>query len=106
MTAHQGSKNVDYYATFDNYQVALQASYRAGAEAQGRQGALQHELLCGRSTTTTPLHNGAMSVPALHRQRQAGGAASRWAWTRSDRADRAVVQARMDNLLSAYYEGP
>ena len=39
--------NVDYYATFDNFQVGILAGAvdRAGAGTEGRQGAIQHRIV-------------------------------------------------------------
>ena len=83
--------NVDYYATFDNFQVGvLQAqSIEAGAGTEGRQGPVQHRTvrrLARRQQRLLLLQRFDVGAAALHRQRQARGRrASRWAWTRSRR---------------------
>ncbi len=106
----KGTKNVDCYATFDNFQVGvLQA--RAIVDklglAQGK-GPFNIELFGGSPDDNNAyfFYDGAMSVlkPYLDsgklvvRSKQLGIAkvgTLRW--------DGAVAQARMDNLLSAYY---
>lgn len=106
----KGSKNVDYYATFDNFQVGvLQANSivdKLGLK-QGK-GPFNIELFGGSPDDNNAFffYNGAMSVlqPYLDsgklvvRSKQMGMnkvGTLRW--------DGAVAQARMDNLLSAYY---
>ena len=105
-----GSPNVDYYATFDNFQVGvLQAKSivdTASASTQGKKGPFNIELFGGSPDDNNAFffYNGAMSVlQPLDRQGQAGRpVASRWAWTRSRpcAGTRAIAQARMENLLS------
>ena len=106
----RGSKNVDYYATFDNFQVGV---LQAGAIVdklglkQGK-GPFNIELFGGSPDDNNAFffYDGAMSVlkPYLDsgklvvRSKQMGMqkvGTLRW--------DGAVAQARMDNLLSAYY---
>ena len=106
----RGSKNVDYYATFDNFQVGvLQATSivdKLGLK-QGK-GPFNIELFGGSPEDNNAFffYDGAMSVlkPYLDsgklvvRSKQLGMdkvGTLRW--------DGAVAQARMDNLLSAYY---
>ncbi|PZP95020.1 MAG: sugar ABC transporter substrate-binding protein [Variovorax paradoxus] len=106
----KGSKNVDYYATFDNFQVGvLQASSIVDALGlkQGK-GPFNIELFGGSPDDNNAFffYDGAMSVlkPYLDsgklvvRSKQLGMdkvGTLRW--------DGAVAQARMDNLLSAFY---
>ncbi len=106
----KGSKNVDNYATFDNFQVGvLQASSivdKLGLK-QGK-GPFNIELFGGSPDDNNAFffYDGAMSVlkPYLDsgklvvRSKQLGMnkvGTLRW--------DGSVAQARMDNLLSAYY---
>lgn len=106
----RGSKNVDYYATFDNFQVGvLQANSivdKLGLK-QGK-GPFNIELFGGSPDDNNAyfFYNGAMSVlkpymdngKLVVRSKQMGMdkvGTLRW--------DGAVAQARMDNLLSAYY---
>ena len=106
----RGSKNVDYYTTFDNFQVGvLQASSivdKLGLK-QGK-GPFNIELFGGSPDDNNAFffYDGAMSVlkpyidsgKLVVRSKQMGMqkvGTLRW--------DGAVAQARMDNLLSAYY---
>src|SRR6478736_10254451 len=106
----RGSKNVDYYATFDNFQVGvLQANSivdKLGLK-QGK-GPYNIELFGGSPDDNNAFffYDGAMSVlkpyidkgKLVVRSKQMGMdkvATLRW--------DGATAQARMDNLLSAYY---
>lgn len=104
------SKNVDYYATFDNFQVGvLQAGTLVDAlKLKEGKGPFNIELFGGSPDDNNAFffYNGAMSVldPYLKsgklvvRSKQMGMdkvGTLRW--------DGAVAQARMDNLLSAYY---
>jgi putative multiple sugar transport system substrate-binding protein len=106
----RNSPNVDYYATFDNFQVGvLQASYieKALGLKEGK-GPFNIELFGGSPDDNNAFffYNGAMSVldpyiksgKLVVRSKQMGMdkvGTLRW--------DGAVAQARMDNLLSAYY---
>ena len=70
--------NLDYYATFDNFQVGvLQAqSIEAGAGAEGRQGPVQHRAvrrLARRQQRLLLLQRLDVGAAALYRQRQARG---------------------------------
>ena len=106
----RGSKNVSYYTTFDNFQVGvLQAGSivdKLGLK-QGK-GPFNIELFGGSPDDNNAFffYNGAMSVldpyiksgKLVVRSKQMGMdkvGTLRW--------DGAVAQARMDNLLSAYY---
>ena len=107
----RGSANVDYYATFDNFQVGvLQATsivHGLGIDA-GKTGPFNIELFGGSADDNNAFffYNGALSVlqPLIDKgtlviqSKQAGMdkvATLRW--------DAATAQARMDNLLSAFY---
>lgn len=106
----RGSKNVDYYATFDNFQVGvLQANSivdKLGLK-QGK-GPYNIELFGGSPDDNNAFffYDGAMSVlkpyidsgKLVVRSKQMGMdkvGTLRW--------DGAVAQSRMDNLLSAFY---
>ncbi|CAN7240221.1 multiple monosaccharide ABC transporter substrate-binding protein [Variovorax paradoxus] len=106
----KGSKNVDYYATFDNFQVGvLQAqSIESALGLKSGKGPFNIELFGGSPDDNNAFffYNGAMSVlepyiksgKLVVRSKQMGMdkvGTLRW--------DGAVAQARMDNLLSAYY---
>ena len=108
----KGSKNVDYYATFDNFQVGvLQASsIVSNLKLASAKGPFNIELFGGSADDNNAFffYNGAMSVlqpyidsgKLVVKSKQLGMdkvATLRW--------DGAVAQARMDNLLSAYYAG-
>ena len=106
----RGTKNVDYYATFDNFQVGvLQANSivdKLGLK-QGK-GPFNLEVFAGSPDDNNAgfFYDGAMSVlkPYLDsgklviRSKQTGAmkvGILRW--------DGSVAQSRMDNLLSAFY---
>ena len=106
-----GSPNVDYYATFDNFQVGvLQASsivHGLGLDA-GKPGPFNIELFGGSADDNNAFffYDGAMSVlqPLIDsgklvvQSKQTGMdkvATLRW--------DAATAQTRMDNILSAFY---
>ena len=106
----KGSKNVDYYATFDNFQVGvLQAgSIVDKLGLKSGKGPFNIELFGGSPDDNNAFffYDGAISVlkpyidsgKLVVRSKQLGMAkvgTLRW--------DGAVAQARMDNLLSAYY---
>jgi len=106
----RNTKNLDYYATFDNYQVGvLQAGYIEKAlDLKGGKGPFNIELFGGSADDNNAFffYNGAMSVlkpyidkgKLVVRSKQMGMdkvATLRW--------DGATAQSRMDNLLSAYY---
>jgi putative multiple sugar transport system substrate-binding protein len=106
-----GSPHVDYYATFDNFQVGvLQAKsilHGLGVDA-GKKGPFNIELFGGSADDNNAFffYDGAMSVlkPLIDngtlvvQSKQMGMdkvATLRW--------DAATAQSRMDNILSAYY---
>ena len=106
-----GSPNVDYYATFDNFQVGVQQAttivHGLGIDA-GKKGPFNIELFGGSADDNNAFffYDGAMSVlkPLIDagtlvvQSKQMGMdkvATLRW--------DAATAQARMDNLLSANY---
>ena len=105
-----GSKNVDYYTTFDNFQVGvLQAqSLEKALHLKEGKGPFNIELFGGSADDNNAFffYDGAMSVlqPYIDKgklvvqSKQTGmNKVSTLRW------DGAVAQARMDNLLSAYY---
>jgi putative multiple sugar transport system substrate-binding protein len=104
------TKNVDYYATFNNFEVGvLQAGTLVDAlKLKDGKGPFNIELFGGSPDDTNAFYfyDGAMSVlkpyidsgKLVVRSKQMGMdkvGTLRW--------DGAVAQARMDNLLSAYY---
>jgi putative multiple sugar transport system substrate-binding protein len=106
----KGSANVDYYATFDNFQVGvIQANSLVKAlKLPGAKGPFNIELFGGSPDDNNAFffYDGAMSVlkpyidkgQLVVKSKQMGMdkvGTLRW--------DGAVAQARMDNLLSAYY---
>ena len=106
----KGSKNVDYYATFDNFQVGvLQGGYIEKAlNLKAGKGPFNIELFGGSPDDNNAFffYDGAMSVlkpyidsgKLVVRSKQMGmDKVSTLRW------DGAVAQARMDNLLSAFY---
>src|SRR5438105_3901914 len=106
----RNSKNVDYYSTFDNFQVGvLQAGYIEQAlNLKTAKGPFNIELFGGSPDDNNAFffYNGAMSVlkpyidsgKLVVRSKQMGmDKVSTLRW------DGAVAQSRMDNLLSAYY---
>jgi len=106
----RNSPNVDYYATFDNFQVGvLQAGYieKALGLKEGK-GPFNIELFGGSPDDNNAFffYNGAMSVlqPYIDSKKlvvQSGQMGMDKVGTL--RWDGAVAQARMDNLLSAFY---
>ena len=108
----RNSKDVDYYATFDNFQVGvLQAqSIEQGLGLKEGKGPFNIELFGGSPDDNNAFffYNGAMSVlqPYIDTKKlvvvsgQMGmDKVSTLRW------DPATAQARMDNLLSAFYGG-
>ena len=106
-----GTKNVDYYATFDNYKVGvLQGTYivdKLGL-TDGK-GPFNIELFAGSpdDNNTTYFFNGAMSVLQPYIDNEASSS-SRAARPRFDqvatlRWDGGLAQSRMDDLLSKSY---
>lgn len=106
----KGTKNIDYYVTFDNFQVGVmqgQSIIDKLGLAQGK-GPFNIELFGGSpdDNNATFFYDGAMSVlkpyidsgKLVVRSKQMGMAkvgTLRW--------DASTAQARMDNLASAYY---
>jgi len=102
--------NVDYYATFDNFQVGvLQAqSLVDGLDAANKPGPFNVELFGGSPDDNNAFffYNGAMSVlqPMIDSGKIVVPSGQMGMETVGTlRWDPAVAQARMDNLLSAYY---
>jgi putative multiple sugar transport system substrate-binding protein len=106
----RGSKNVDYYATFDNFQVGvLQGSYIVDKLGlKDGKGPFNIELFGGSPDDNNAyfFYDGAMSAlkpyidsgKLVVRSKQLGmDKVSTLRW------DGAAAQARMDNLLSAFY---
>ena len=106
-----GSPNVDYYATFNNFQVGVEQAktlvHGLGLD-QGKKGPFNIELFGGSADDNNAFffYDGAMSVlkPYIDKgelvvqSKQMGMdkvATLRW--------DAATAQSRMENLLSAYY---
>jgi len=104
------SPNVDLYATFDNFQVGvLQASYIEQALGlKDGKGPFNIELFGGSPDDNNAyfFYDGAMSV--LQKYIDSGKLVVRSGQVGMDKVstlrwDGAVAQARMDNLLSAFY---
>ena len=105
------SGNVDYYATFDNFKVGVQqaSSLVAGLEERFADDKPWNVELFGGSPDDNNaffFYNGAMSV--LDPLIASGDIVIQSGQTGMDKVgtlrwDGAVAQARMDNLLSAYY---
>ena len=106
----RGSANVDYYATFDNFQVGVlqAASIEKGLGLKEGKGPFNIELFGGSPDDNNAFffYDGAMSVLKPHidsgklvvQSRQIGmDKVSTLRWEAS------VAQARMENLLSAFY---
>ncbi len=106
----RGSADVDYYATFDNFQVGvLQAAYIEQALGlKDGKGPFNIELFGGSPDDNNAyfFYNGAMSVlqPYIDSGKlKVGSGQMGMDKVSTLRWDGAVAQARMDNLLSAYY---
>ncbi|MCD7058946.1 multiple monosaccharide ABC transporter substrate-binding protein [Pelagibacterium xiamenense] len=106
----RGSENVDYYATFDNFQVGVQQgqSLLDGLGVGENEGPFNIELFGGSPDDNNAyfFYDGAMSVLQPHIDD--GTLVVKSGQTGMDtvgtlRWDGSVAQARMDNLLSAYY---
>ena len=107
----KGSPNVDYYATFDNFQVGvLQAEsiLKGLGVKEGKKGPFNIELFGGSPDDDNAFffYDGAMSVlqPLIDKKVlvvKSGQMGMKVVGTL--RWDGAVAQARMDNLLSANY---
>ncbi|KQT88183.1 sugar ABC transporter substrate-binding protein [Aurantimonas sp. Leaf443] len=106
----RNSPNVDYYTTFDNFQVGvLQAqSIETGLGLKDGKGPFNIELFGGSPDDNNAFffYNGAMSV--LQPYIDSGKLVVQSGQTGMDKVgtlrwDGAVAQARMDNLLSSFY---
>ncbi len=107
----RNSANVDYYATFDNFKVGvLQASslLQGLGMDKGKNGPFNIELFGGSPDDNNAFffYDGAMSVlqPLIDQKKlvvQSNQLGMKTVGTL--RWDGAVAQARMDNLLSAFY---
>jgi putative multiple sugar transport system substrate-binding protein len=102
--------NVDYYATFDNFQVGvLQAqSIEQGLGLKDGKGPFNIELFGGSPDDNNAyfFYNGSMSVlqPYIDKGKLVVGSGQMGMEKVSTlRWDGATAQARMDNLLSAFY---
>ncbi len=106
----RNTPNIDYYATFDNFQVGvLQAqSLLAGLKPRDGKGTLNVELFGGSPDDNNAyfFYDGAMSVlqPLIDAGKmKVGSGQTGMDKVSTLRWDGAAAQARMDNLLSAYY---
>lgn len=106
----RGSENVDYYTTFDNFQVGvLQGGYIVDALGlKDGKGPFNIELFGGSPDDNNAyfFYNGAMSVLQPHidsGKLKVGSGQMGMDKVSTLRWDGATAQARMDNLLSAYY---
>ncbi|MDA8372228.1 MAG: sugar ABC transporter substrate-binding protein [Nocardiopsaceae bacterium] len=106
----RGTENVDYYATFDNFEVGvLQATYIEEAlDLENEEGPFTIELFGGSPDDNNAyfFYDGAMSI--LEPYIDEGVLEVKSGQTEMDqiatlRWDGATAQARMDNLLSANY---
>jgi putative multiple sugar transport system substrate-binding protein len=106
----RGSEHVDYYATFDNFQVGVQQgqSLLDGLDIENNDGPFNLEVFGGSPDDNNAyfFYDGAMSVLQPHIDD--GTLVIRSGQTGMDtvgtlRWDGSVAQARMDNLLSAHY---
>jgi len=106
----KGTPNVDYYATFDNFQVGVQqaSSIVDGLGLRDGKGPFNIELFGGSPDDNNAyfFYDGALSV--LQPYIDAKKLVVRSGQTGMDKVstlrwDPATAQARMDNLLSAYY---
>ena len=102
--------NVDYYATFDNFQVGViqGTSVEAALGLKEGKGPFNIELFGGSPDDNNAFffYNGAMSVlqPYIDQGKLVIGSGQQGMDTVGTlRWDPSVAQARMDNILSAYY---
>jgi len=104
------SENVDYYATFDNFGVGviMGSQIEAGLDLKNAAGPFNVELFGGSPDDTNAFYfyDGAMSV--LQPYIDSGKLVVQSGQTGMDKVstlrwDGIVAQARMENLLSAYY---
>ena len=106
----RNSPNVDYYATFDNFKVGVEQaqSLLQGLEKRTVSGPMNMELFGGSPDDNNAFffYDGAMSVlqPLIDQKKLAIPSGQTGMNKVSTlRWDGATAQARMDNLLSAYY---
>ena len=106
----RNTPDVDYYATFDNFKVGvLQAqSLEQGLGLKDGKGPFNIELFGGSPDDNNAFffYNGAMSVLQPYIDRKVlvvGSGQTGMGKVATLRWDGATAQARMDNLLSAYY---
>ncbi len=106
----RGSANVDYYATFDNFQVGvIQGSYIESAlQLKSGKGPYNIELFGGSPDDNNAyfFYDGAMSIlqPYIDKgQLKVKSGQMGMSKVSTLRWDGATAQSRMDNLLSAYY---
>ncbi len=106
----RNSENVSYYATFDNYEVGVQQaeSIVKGLDLENQAGPFNIELFGGSPDDNNAyfFYDGAMSV--LQPYIDEGKLAVKSGQTGMDKVstlrwDGATAQARMDNILSAFY---
>lgn len=102
------SANVDYYATFDNFKVGVQQATSIVNALDMSKGPYNIELFGGSPDDNNAyfFYNGAMSVlqPLIDQGKLVVRSGQMGMDTVGTlRWDGAVAQARMDNLLSAYY---
>jgi putative multiple sugar transport system substrate-binding protein len=106
----RNSPNVDYYATFDNFQVGVQqaGTLEKALGLKDGKGPFNIELFAGSPDDNNAgfFFNGAMSV--LEPYIKSGKLVVRSKQTAFDKVatlrwDAATAQARMDAILSAYY---
>ncbi|MFD3531403.1 multiple monosaccharide ABC transporter substrate-binding protein [Streptomyces sp. NPDC058664] len=108
-----GSKNVDYYASFDNAKVGeLQATYiveKLGLKDGSKKGPFRIELFAGSNddNNTKYFFNGAMSVlnPYIEKkQLVVGSGQTALNQVTTLRWDGGTAQRRMDDILTAAYK--
>ena len=106
----RNTPNVDYYATFDNFQVGVEQaqSLLDGLKTRKDNGAHNIELFGGSPDDNNAyfFYNGALSIlqPLLDQKKLAIPSGQMGMDKVSTlRWDGATAQSRMDNLLSAYY---
>lgn len=107
-----GSENVDYYATFDNFEVGvLQGQYIVDSlDLENEDGPFNLELFGGSPDDNNAyfFNEGAMSVLQPHIDDgtlEVRSGQTSMEQIATPRWDGAVAQSRMDNLLSANYSG-
>ena len=106
-----GSPNVDYYATFDNFQVGVEQAkslLKGLGVDDGKTGPFNIELFGGSADDNNAFffYNGAMSVlqPLIDKGVLVIGSGQKGMdKVATLRWDAATAQSRMENLLSAYY---